>query len=438
MKTLTIHTVSTFQGELRPPSDKSLTHRSYMFAALAAGESRVRMPLRGEDCESTLHCMNQLGLRHEWVSQDEVRLLPPVQWDQPRGDLDCGNSGTTMRLLSGLVASRPLDVTMVGDHSLSRRPMKRIAEPLRLMGAVVEGDTPPLHIRGGDLKGISYQSPVASGQIKSCLLLAGLRASGETTVTEPSLSRDHTERMLHAMGAKLIRHGTGEGAQREVATLPPSVTIHPTEHLQPFRLTVPADISSAAFSMVAASILPQGRLLLRDLSVNPTRTGILDVLEQCGVGVGVGNVREELGEPVAEVEIHAPKTLKPFTIEGSLVPRLIDEIPVLAILATQCEGTSVIRDARELRVKESDRISLVAEGLRRMGAEVETFEDGMAITGPTKLTGMLIEARGDHRIAMAFAVAGLIAEGATIIHGAEAIATSYPDFEKDLMGLCIV
>lgn len=442
-KTLKINRVATIQGELRPPSDKSLTHRSYMFSAIASGESRVRKPLRGEDCESTLACLNQMGLRHEWLAPDEVRLIPAAEWENPRGDLDCGNSGTTMRLLGGLVASRPLDVRMVGDASLSRRPMKRIAAPLRLMGATVEGDTPPLRVAGGALRGIRYESPVASAQIKSCVLLAGLRASGETTVVEPSLSRDHTERMLHAMGAHLIRTGTSlqpgdyEGHATAAGQLPPSVTIHPASRLNPFELTVPADISSAAFFLVAAACMPRGRLLVRDLSVNPTRTGILDVLEQTGVPVSMADLREELGEPVAEVQIEAVPDLRPFTISGPLVPRLIDEIPVLAVLATQAQGISVIRDARELRVKESDRIELVAAGLRAMGAEVETFEDGMAITGPAALRGAVIDARGDHRIAMAFAIAGLLAEGETTILGAEAIATSYPEFENDLTRLAL-
>lgn len=422
---LKVGPVVTVSGELRIPSDKSLTHRSYMFAAFAEGESIVRKPLRGEDCEATLRCMNQLGLRHQWLDAETVRLIPCEEWMQPRVPLDCGNSGTTMRLLSGLVASRPLDVTMIGDASLSRRPMKRIAVPLREMGATVEGDTPPLRILGGNLRGIEYVSPVASGQIKSCTLLAGLRASGVTSVTEPSLSRDHTERMLAAMGCRIERDGL-------------KVSLAGGQTLRGFELTVPADISSAAFFMVAAAILPEGRILLRDLSVNPTRTGILDVLEQCGVEVLFGTERAELGEPANDVEIRYVREKRPFTIEGALVPRLIDEIPVLAVLATQCVGRSVIRDARELRVKESDRIELVADGLRRMGAEVETFEDGMAITGPSRLRATRIDAHGDHRIAMAFAIAGLIADGEVEIDGAESIATSFPSFESDLRSVSFV
>lgn len=422
--TLRIQPVVTLQGEVRPPSDKSLTHRAYLFGAIAKGESRVLNPLRGEDCESTLECLNLLGLRHEWITDSEIRLIPAEKWVQPVRELNCGNSGTTMRLLSGLLASRDLDCTLIGDASLSRRPMKRIAEPLRKMGATVEGDTPPLRIRGGQLQGIDYVSPVASAQIKSCTLLAGLGAEGITRVTEPSRSRDHTERMLRATGVEVIDDGT--------------VSVQGGQAPNGFEFSVPADISSAAFLIVAAAALPEGRLLVRDLSVNPTRTGLLDVLDQVGIPYEITNPREELGEPVAELQIRAPKTLRPFEIAGALVPRLIDEIPVLAVLATQCEGKTIIRDARELRVKESDRVEKVAEGLRAMGAQVETFEDGFAITGPTRLKGATIEATGDHRIAMAFAVAGLLAEGETIIHGADSIATSYPTFERDLQTLSVL
>ena len=426
---LEVSAAAGFDGELRPPSDKSLTHRAYMFAALARGESVVRRPLQGEDCESTLACLNALGLDFTREG-DKVRLKPLADWRQPSVPLDCGNSGTTMRLLSGLVASRPLDVTMVGDASLSRRPMARIAKPLRLMGATVEGERPPLRVVGGTLNGIAYKSPVASAQVKSCVLLAGLRAEGRTTVIEPTPSRDHTERMLRAMGAPLEEVALPDGVH--------AVSLEPTNRLEPFDFTVPGDISSAAFFAVAAATLPGGRVLLRDVSVNPTRTGLLDVLDQCGVDYHVIDEREELGEPVADVEVRAPKTLKPFKIAGALVPRLVDEIPVLAVLATQCHGVTTIRDAAELRVKESDRIEIMADGLRRMGATVETHEDGMTLVGPTRLAATRIDASGDHRIAMAFAVAGLLASGTTVIDGAESIRTSFPDFERELSRLTLV
>lgn len=423
---LTIQSVDCLRGVMRPPSDKSLTHRAYMLGAAAQTRSRVEMPLTGKDCESTLNCLRQLGLQFE-RDVHGVTLLPIPEWKQPTEPLDCGNSGTTMRLLSGLVASRALDVTMVGDASLSMRPMKRIAEPLRLMGAIVEGDTPPLRVKGNaELTGIQYRSPVASAQIKSCTLLAGLRASGETWVHEPSLSRDHTERMLTALGVSLLRDEKLGVGVRGGSTW------------EGFEFRVPADISSAAFFMVAAAILPTSRLEINDLSINPSRTGIFDVFLETGIPCVIDEEREELGEPVADIVVAAPfEKKRAFSISGDLVPRLIDEIPVLAVLATQCEGTSIVQDAKELRVKESDRIELVASGLRAMGATVETFEDGMAITGPTKLQGAIIDAHHDHRIAMAFSVAGLVASGETTIEGAEAIFTSFPGFEDELKRLSV-
>jgi 3-phosphoshikimate 1-carboxyvinyltransferase len=368
--------------------------------------------------------MIHLGLRHEMLGPEEFRLIPTQEWMQPNAPIDCGNSGTTMRLLAGLVASRPLNVTFVGDASLSKRPMGRVATPLRLMGAEIEGDRAPLTIRGSKLQGIDYISPVASAQVKSCTLLAGLRAEETTSVSEPSLSRDHTERMLKAMGYRLDSDGL-------------KVSVEGGQEGHGFEFNVPGDISSAAFFIVAAAILQNSRLEVKELSVNPTRTGILDILTQCQIPFFVADIKEELGEPVASLVVHTANLLVPFTIEGELVPRLIDEIPVLAVLATQCQGTSIIRNANELRVKESDRIELVANGLREMGANVETFEDGMAITGPTKLKAIKIDAHGDHRIAMAFAIAGLIAEGTTEVDGADSIATSFPAFQYELSRLCI-
>ena len=417
--TMTITPIAAIQGEMRPPSDKSLTHRAFMFGSIARSPSVVINPLEGEDCLSTLYALIHLGLRHERMQDGAYRLIPAKEWVQPTASIDCGNSGTTMRLMAGLIASRPLEVTMTGDASLSKRPMGRIATPLRLMGADIDGERAPIKIRGGSLRGIHYVSPVASAQVKSCLLLAGLRADGVTTVEEPALSRDHTERMLGATGVQLQREGL-------------SVSVKGGQTVDGFHFDVPGDISSAAFFMVAVAMLSGSELLVKDLSVNPSRTGLLDVFEQAGVPFEVNNLREALGEPVADVFVSTAATLKPFTIDGDLVPRLIDEIPVLAVLATQCEGTSLIRNAKELRVKESDRIETVATVLRRMGVEVETFEDGMAITGPVRLQSTTLDAGGDHRIAMAFAIAGLIADGVTEIHGAESILTSFPHFEAEL------
>ena len=425
--TLRIQATGSVRGRVDAPSDKSLTHRAYMLGAIASEESRVHRPLRGEDCESTLRCLNQLGLRHEWASPTEIRLIPAREWEYPKSDLDCGNSGTTLRLLSGLIASRPLDVKMIGDASLSKRPMRRIAEPLRAMGATVIGDTPPLRVTGTELTGIEYVSPVASAQVKSCTLLAGLRARGKTTVVEPSLSRDHTERMLRAMGAEVVSEVLPDG--RHLASV-----MGGHGDLTGFEFTVPGDISSAAF-WIALAAAKEGDIWIRGLGVNPTRTGVLDVIRAVGATVELENERDELGEPVADLHIIGNPHRASFVIGGSLVPRLIDEIPVLAVLATQCDGETVIRDARELRVKESDRIEVMVRGLREMGACVEATDDGMIITGPTELRATSIAAHGDHRIAMAFAVAGLLAVGETVITGAESILTSYPNFSADMATL---
>lgn len=397
-----------------------------MFASIADGPSEISNPLTGEDCESTVRCMEALGARIESVGRAR-KVFPLPALMQPEGELDCGNSGTTMRLLSGIVASYPIDVTLVGDASLSRRPMKRIAEPLRLMGAKVYGDVPPLRVAGsGELKAIDYQSPVASAQIKSCVLLAGLRAQGQTWVTEPTLSRDHTERMLRACGVEVSSEILAQGGHR--------VGVKGWSRPSGFQLSVPGDISSAAFWLVAAAMVAGSSVRLAGIGVNPTRTGVLDVFGQAGLPIGQALLAEALGEPVADLEVLHGEG-KGFRIEGELVPRLIDEIPVLAVLATQLHGESVIRDARELKVKESDRIAKVVEGLRSMGAKIEALDDGMAIEGPAPLSGTRIQADGDHRIAMAFAIAGLIAEGETAIEGAESIATSYPNFLDDLARL---
>ena len=415
--------LAALQGEFRPPSDKSMTHRAYMLAAIASGPSLVRTPLRGEDCESTRNCLIRLGLRHE-MHGSEFRLAPSQEWSQPAEPLDCGNSGTTIRLLSGLIASRPLTVTMIGDASLSKRPMRRIAEPLRLMGATFEGDIPPVTIHGKQLRAISYNTPVASAQIKSAVLLAALRADGTTVVSEPSLSRDHTERMLSATGVTVDRMGL-------------VVSVAGNQQPSGFEFDVPADISSAAFILVAAALLNGSLVTAREIAVNPTRSGLLEVFQQVGIPYELQNPRVTMNEPVADVTVGTAPILRPFTIDGDLVPRLIDEIPVLAVLATQCEGTSVIRGAHELRVKESDRISVMAEGLTRMGAKVEVFNDGMAISGPTPLRGIKVDSHLDHRIAMAFAIAGCLATYVTEVHGAESIQTSFPSFEAELNRLGI-
>lgn len=410
------------RGSLRPPSDKSLTHRALVFSAIATGPSRISNPLRGEDCTCTRRILEQLGT--SFVDEGDTVVVDPGRFPiSPSAELDCGNSGTTMRLMAGLLAAQPgLTATLVGDESLSQRPMRRVIDPLRLMGADLEGDTAPLTIKGRQLHGISYDSPVASAQIKSAILLAGLFAEGQTVVREPSPSRDHTERMLSALGITLQSE---DGAIGLVGGQRPG----------PLDFDVPADISSAAFFMAAAAIVPGSFVVLREVGVNPTRTGVLEVLASTGAPIGVQPQDDRMGEPVASIAVSYKDELMPFEISGDLVPRLIDEIPVLSVVATQCNGTSTIRDARELRVKESDRIETVATNLRAMGASVETFEDGLAVTGPTALHGATVNARGDHRIGMAFAVAGLVADGETLIENADSIASSYPGFVDDLDSL---
>lgn len=319
-----------------------------------------------------------------------------------------------MRLLSGLIASRPISATLVGDASLSRRPMRRIVEPLRLMGAEILGDNAPLTIHGSALHPIEYAASVASAQVKSAILFAALRCDGTTVVSEPALSRNHTELMLRALGADIRTDGLAHSLTGPFK--PPG-----------FEFAVPGDISSAAFWMVLAAAVPGSRVLLPGIGVNPGRTGILDVLNQVGTGIEITNERTELGEPVADLLVRFGG-LHPFLIEGELVPRLIDEIPVLAVLATQCEGRSVIRNAEELRAKESDRIAVVARHLRTLGAVVDETQDGMEIVGPVRLSGGLIDAGLDHRIAMSFAIAGLIASGPVQIENADSVMTSYPGF----------
>lgn len=426
MSVLTVGPAHRVSGSIRPASDKSLTHRAVLLAAIANSPSHVSQPLLGEDCRATMRCVEAMGAKVE-VGEDEITVHPATEWSSPQTDLDCGNSGTTMRLLAGLIASRPIEARLVGDASLSRRPMGRIAEPLRLMGATLEGDRPPIMVRGGALRGIAYTSPVASAQIKSCILLAGLRAQGVTQVTEPSLSRDHTERMLHALGVPLTRESAPNGAHTvrlEAATF------------AGFQISVPADISSAAFWLVLAAAFPGAEVVLRDVGVNPTRTGVLDVLERAGANVRSTHAQTAMGEPIANLHIHGAEALRAFEVGGPDIPRLIDEIPVLAVLATQCSGTSIFGDAHELRVKESDRIKKTVELITALGGTAREREDGLEVDGPTPLHGGTIDADGDHRIAMAAVIGGCLARsGTTTVSGADSITTSYPDFMNHLEAL---
>ncbi|MCB0824968.1 MAG: 3-phosphoshikimate 1-carboxyvinyltransferase [Armatimonadetes bacterium] len=416
-----ISRVEKCQGAIAIPSDKSLTHRAYIFAALAqasdrGGVSRLSNTLRGEDCEATRNAFAMMGKSSRHLSDTETELDCSGDWNNEPVAIDCGNSGTTMRLLAGVFAGLPgCNVTLTGDESLSRRPMKRIIDPLRMMGADISGDTAPITIRGKQLRGIHFTSPVASAQVKSCLLLAGLNATAPVSITEPAQSRNHTELMLQSLGVELDQDGL-------------TTTLTPGQKWEPFSFRVPGDISSAAFWMVLAALVPGSNLLLQRVGLNPTRTGILGVFEQVGQTVEIGNQTDELGEAVGDVSLSYKVNLQPFEISGDLVPRLIDEIAVLAVLATQCHGKSIIRDAGEMRVKESDRIAVVCDALKRMGANVTEQPDGMIIEGPTPLTGTSIDARHDHRLAMSFAVAGSIADGETTILNADSVQTSYPEF----------
>ena len=412
-------------GTLRVPGDKSISHRALMFGALASGKTIIQNPLLGEDVQSTRRCLEGLGVH---VTEKEGALIVHGRGSSafrpPLGPLDCGNSGTTMRLMAGILAGQPFHSVLIGDPSLSRRPMRRILEPLRAMGAQIQttpSGTAPLEIDGTRLHPIDYVTPIASAQVKSCILLAGLFAEGTTSVTEPSLSRDHTERMLPGFGVPVQREGL-----RVSVTGPATLTA--------CQVDVPGDISSAAFFLVAATILPEAFLRIEGVGLNPTRTGILEALMDMGAPIRIQDPHEVNGEPRADLQVQSGK-LKGIRIEGEMIPRLIDEIPILAIAATQAEGRTEIRDAAELRVKETDRIAAIADNLRRMGVELETFDDGLAIEGPQILRGAEIDSYGDHRIAMAFTVAGLAAQGNTLIRNADCAVISFPGFYETLKGL---
>lgn len=412
-------------AEITVPGDKSISHRAAMLAALANGTCRISNFLEGEDCLATCTALEALGVRIERPAAGLVVVHGGGALHAPDRDLDCGNSGTSMRLLSGLLASRPFQSRLTGDASLSRRPMRRIIEPLAAMGADIrtegERDCPPLVIRGGKLHGIEYRMPVASAQVKSAILLAGLFAEGRTTVIEPAACRDHTERMLRFF---LVTLRSADGR----------IVLQGGQRLESRDFSVPGDISSAAFWMAAAAAQPGARLLIRDVGLNPTRTAVIDVLVRMGAVIQEVVAEEDGGEPRGVLDIRGER-LQGTEIRGAEIPNLIDEIPALAVAGALAEGETIIRDAAELRVKESDRIATVAAGLRAMGVEVEEFDDGMRIIGGSPLRGARIASGGDHRIAMAFAIAGLHAKGETLITDTDCVATSYPGFEETLQTL---
>ncbi len=406
-------------GSLRLPGDKSISHRYGMLAAFADGTSRFTNFSTGADCASTLACMQALGASVRKLDEGVIEVTGVAGRVTPSsGPLDCGNSGSTMRMISGLLAPQEGAFTLVGDDSLSRRPMNRIQKPLEAMGArltLTEGHA-PIVIEGTQLQAIEYTTPVPSAQVKTCVLLAGLQSEGTTTVREAVRTRDHSELALRAFGAMLGR------------TID-SVSLTGPQKLHAIEAALPGDISSAAFFLCAASIFPGSSLVLDSLGLNPTRAALLDVLTTLGAHIAVLNLEEKHSELVGTVQITSMlEGLRSTEISGALAAQLIDELPVLAAIAPYTNGGIRIRDAKELRVKESDRIALVAENLRAMGAEVEQFEDGLDVPGGQKLHGATINSGGDHRIAMAFAVAALRAEGETLIQGAESAAISFPEF----------
>jgi 3-phosphoshikimate 1-carboxyvinyltransferase len=408
-------------GSLRLPGDKSISHRYGMLAAFAEGTSRFTNFSTGADCASTLACMEALGAKVRRLDDGVVEVTGVAGRVTPTdAPLDCGNSGSTMRMISGLLAPQRGSFTLVGDASLSRRPMERIRKPLEAMGArltLTDGHA-PLRIEGGQLQPIDYTTPVPSAQIKTCVLLAGLQTEGTTTVREAVRTRDHSELALRAFGANLTRKLD-------------SVSITGPQALHAIEAAVPGDISSAAFFFCAAALFPGSGLVLDQLGLNPTRAALLDVLTALGVHISVLNLEEKHAELVGTVQVSAPAGgLGSTAITGALAAQLIDELPVLAAIAPYTSGGIRIRDARELRVKESDRIALVASNLRAMGAEVEEFEDGLDVPGGQTLHGATIDSGGDHRVAMAFSVAALRAEGETLIQGAESAAISFPEFFK--------
>ncbi|MBD2135779.1 3-phosphoshikimate 1-carboxyvinyltransferase [Sphaerospermopsis sp. FACHB-1094] len=421
----------SLQGRISIPGDKSISHRALMLGAIAEGETEIQGLLLGEDPRSTAHCFQALGAEISELNTQLVRVkgIGLGNFQEPMDVLNAGNSGTTIRLMLGLLASHPgRFFTVTGDDSLRSRPMSRVVKPLQQMSAEIWGRNSntlaPLAVQGQALKPIHYHSPIASAQVKSCILLAGLNTEGKTTVTEPALSRDHSERMLKAFGAEL-----------SIDPETNSVTVTGNAKLYGQKVVVPGDISSAAFWLVAGSIVPGSELVVENVGVNPTRTGILEALAMMGADIQLENQREVAGEPVADVRVRSSQ-LKSCTIAGDIIPRLIDEIPILAVAATFAQGTTIIRDAAELRVKESDRITVMAQQLNKMGAKVTELPDGMEITGGTALVGAEVDSHTDHRIGMSLAIAALNASGTTTIHRAEAAAISYPNFTSTLKEVC--
>lgn len=409
----------SLQGTLTIPGDKSVSHRSVMFGAIATGKTTVEGFLLGEDCLSTIDCFRKLGVKIDVEGTNVSIDSPGIEgWQEPTEVLYTGNSGTTTRLMLGILAGSNVHSVMTGDASIGKRPMRRVIDPLRQMGAHITGRAggqyTPLAIQGTALQAIDYHMPVASAQVKSAILLAGLRAKGTTIVRENEVSRDHTERMLRQFGAQVD----------EVSGV---ISLKGGQTLTGTHVSVPGDISSAAFFLVAGAICENSKVTLENVGVNPTRDGIIEVLQSMGAAITVLPNEDNQSEPTATITIET-SALKGTTIEGDIIPRLIDEIPILALLATQANGKTIIKDAEELKVKETDRITAVVDELKKLGATIEATEDGMIIEGPTPLRSASLKTYGDHRIGMMGAVAALIADGAVTLDDAECIAVSYPSF----------
>ena len=415
--------VNSLKGEVSIPGDKSISHRAVMFGSLAEGTTEVTNFLQGADCLSTISCFRKLGIEIENTSQ---RILIHGKGlhglTEPSDTLDTGNSGTTTRLISGILAGQRFTTILNGNASIQTRPMKRIITPLSIMGADITSlkgnDCAPLRICGGQLHGIAYKSPVASAQVKSCVLLAGLYADAPTSVTEPVLSRNHTELMLAGFGAHVASSGT-------------TATIEPEPDLNGMKIEVPGDISSAAYFLAAGLMIPNSEILIKNVGINPTRDGILRVAKEMGGDITILNEKTSGGEPTCDLLVRS-SSLKGVTIGGKIIPTLIDEIPMIAVMACFAEGITTIKDAQELKVKESNRIDTVVTNLKAMGAHIEATDDGMIIEGGYPLHGAVIDSHLDHRIAMSFAIGALGADGETRIEGAECVKISYPEFYQTL------
>nr|WP_211258660.1 3-phosphoshikimate 1-carboxyvinyltransferase [Viridibacillus arvi] len=416
----------TLRGKITVPGDKSVSHRSIMFGGIAKGRTTVSGFLLGDDCLNTIACFRKLGVQIELDGTNVViESNGMATWLEPTDVLYTGNSGTTTRLMLGLLAGSNIHIVLNGDESIAKRPMKRVINPLREMGAKItgrmDGQFTPLAIQGTKLKAIDYKMPVASAQVKSAILLAGINAEGTTIIREKEVSRDHTERMLRQFGA-------------EITTEDGIVSLQGGQQLTATHVAVPGDISSAAFFLVAGAVAKNSEIMLENVGLNPTRTGIIDVLQEMNAKMSIEIDDETAAEPTGTITVSTSE-LQGTTIGGDVIPRLIDEIPILALLATQANGQTVIKDAEELKVKETDRITAVVDELKKLGADIVATDDGMIINGPTPLTGSTIRTYGDHRIGMMGAVAALITEGAIELDDANCIAVSYPTFFEDVQAV---